>query len=77
MQLTKRTINIRRRRYANYEWQLITDKVLSLDELVELQSKQGYPANAYGFYSARKYERRYKSGKVEYKYNWECSCSSD
>lgn len=77
MQATKRTINTNRGRYANYKWELITDKVLELNELIELQSKQGYPANAYGFYSARKFERRYRSGRTEYKYNWECSCSSD
>jgi len=64
-------------RYGWYLWELITDLDLKLDDIAEIQSKEGYPPNPYGLYSPKKIQRSFKSGKVEFKYTWKSSTTSD
>ena len=64
-------------RYGWYLWELITEKNLTVDGIANIQEKEGYPVNPYGLYSPKKYQRKYKSGKTEFKYTWKCSTSSD
>lgn len=80
--MTTATMQISRKhtghyRYGWYLWELITDLDLKLDDIAEIQSKEGYPPNPYGLYSPKKIQRSYKSGKKEFKYTWKCSTTSD
>ena len=75
MQLTKKRSGYCR--YGWYLWELITTLDLKINELAELQEKEGYTANCYGFYSPKKYQRNYESGKTEFRYKWQCSTTSD
>ena len=64
-------------KFGWYLWELITEKNLTIDRLADIQEKEGYPLNPYGFYSPKKYQRTYKSGKKEYRYTWKTATSSD
>ena len=64
-------------RYGWYLWELITDIDLSINQIAEIQEKEGYPPNPYGLYCPKKYQRNYSNGKKEYKYTWQCSTTSD
>ena len=75
MTLTKTRIN--NRGYGIYKWELITDKILTIDELLEAQEKEGYAYAGYSFHNPKKFQRNYKSGKTEFKYIWECYVSCD
>lgn len=64
-------------RYGWFIWELITDLDLKLDDIAEIQEKEGYPVNPYGLYNPQKFQRHYKNGKKEFKYTWKCSTTSD
>ena len=75
MQLTKKHTG--HYRYGWYLWELVSDIDLKIDDIAGIQTKEGYPPNPYGLYSPRKFERKYKNGKIEFKYTWKCSTTSD
>lgn len=64
-------------KYGWYVWELVTELDLTVDDLAEIQANQGYPANPYGLYDAKKIQRTYRSGKTEFKYMWKCATSCD
>lgn len=63
--------------YGWFLWELISNFDLKINELVEIQAKEGYSACTYGFYCPKKYQRNYKNGKKEFKYTWQSSTTSD
>lgn len=75
MQITKQRAGLHRSGW--YLWEIITNLDLKIDDIAEIQEKQGFPPNPYGFYSPKKIQRTYKSGKTEFKYTWKCSTISD
>ena len=75
MQLSKKRTG--HHRYGWLLFELITNFDLSINQIAEIQEKEGYPVDSYGFYSPKKVQRSYKSGKKEFKYTWKSSTTSD
>lgn len=75
MQLTKRLTG--NYRHGWLLWQLITELDLNINQIAEIQEKEGFPPNPYGLYSPKKYQRKYSSGRNEFKYTWKSSTTSD
>jgi len=75
MQLTKKHFG--HYRYGWYLWELITDLDLSINEILEVQEREHYSVDCYWFYCPRKFKRTYNNGRVEFKYKWQSSTTSD